>query len=689
MKKKTTLLRVVLLFAASLVFAKGYSAPPIAAPEEDGNAQEQVTQPLPSTTSPTAAPASARPAIQMDEGELEQQEAARREQATRDSIAAAEKKAKEDSIAAAKAAAMAKKKAAEEAAAQKKAEAEAKKKAAAEAKRRAAEEAAEKKRAAEEAARKKAEQDSIAEVERKAREDSIAKVRAEQARQDSIKAVERAYQDRIRAAERAYNDSIAAATKARNDSIAKAERDRQDRIRAAERAYNDSIAAATKARNDSIAKAEQTRRDSIQAAERAYNDSIAEVRRIEQARIDSIQERERIRWQQEEQRNLAMRDSLEKVMKAWQDSINMAATEKARQDSIALNESAKQDAPPKKQAPIQPVVPVDPEPDAPTDSQWRDVTTESKLDTLQQRIEQIQKQLDRIANNSTPNNLSNPIYKDNQTNQTNQGGASGQRSPVIVIVNEGQGGDAVQDPAKVAPYNPQVDAEPDPMPISEPAEEPVGHAPLYKRFYEYSGNSALSILSAGYSTYFLFPGEGVNTTQDLGRRHILNFSIFEWRAKLFGMSLFNFEMGINTPHEYPGDTLPQFQRGGRIESRLLPADAKTMWFAYKPAMKFYIPLGRMCALELYGGIEVDVTKLWNKINTSYYEGHSEIPEQNFFFGAYGGTGFVFTAVPALPLEIKAEYRHPVKGNKAIVPQGFYLSAQLHLTAPLRRNNTHK
>lgn len=243
-----------------------------------------------------------------------------------------------------------------------------------------------------------------------------------------------------------------------------------------------------------------------------------------------------------------------------------------------------------------------------------------------------------------------------------------------------------QDLTEITPYNPQLDAEPELMSISKPTTK---HASLNKRFYEHSGNSALSILSAGYSTYFLFPRDGVNTTQDLGKRHMLNFSVFEWRAKLFGMSLFNFEMGINTPSNMQGSVLTMFQRGGKSQKRVVPADAKTMWFAYKPAMKFYIPLGRMCALELYGGIEVDVTKLWNKINTSYYEGHSEIPEQNFFFGAYGGTGFVFTAVPALPLEIKAEYRHPVKGNKAIVPQGFYLFAQLHLTAPLRRNNTHK
>lgn len=227
-------------------------------------------------------------------------------------------------------------------------------------------------------------------------------------------------------------------------------------------------------------------------------------------------------------------------------------------------------------------------------------------------------------------------------------------------------------------YTPQLDAEP-----AAQQSTTVKHVPLRQRFYDYSGSSCLSILSVGYSTYFLFPGEGVNTMRDLGKRHLVNLSLFDWRAKLFGMSLFNFEMGINTPNEEPGSELPMFQRGGATEDKLEEADVKTMWFAYKPAVKFYIPLCKMLALQLYGGVEVDVTKLWNKLNTSYYEGNPDIPEQNFFFGAYGGTGFLITAAKVLPIEIKAEYRHPLKGNKVIVPQGFYLSAQLHLAAPIK------
>ena len=67
-----------------------------------------------------------------------------------------------------------------------------------------------------------------------------------------------------------------------------------------------------------------------------------------------------------------------------------------------------------------------------------------------------------------------------------------------------------------------------------------------------------------------------------------------------------------------------------------------------------------------------------------------MPEQNFFLGAFGGMGLLFQYVPALPVEIKAEYRHPITSgtvisNENIVPQGFYLTAQVHLGAPIHRD----
>ena len=164
------------------------------------------------------------------------------------------------------------------------------------------------------------------------------------------------------------------------------------------------------------------------------------------------------------------------------------------------------------------------------------------------------------------------------------------------------------------------------------------------------------------------------------------------------MQLFNFEMGLNSGvvGNALGDSiaLPLLTRGGTNNALALngmvEATAKTMWFAYKPAIKFYIPCTSWLALELYGGVEVDLTKMWSKISTSYYADDPNIPEQNFFFGAFGGLGILFQAVPALPLEIKAEYRHPITAgsivsNENIIPQGFYLTAQVHLGAPIHRD----
>lgn len=206
--------------------------------------------------------------------------------------------------------------------------------------------------------------------------------------------------------------------------------------------------------------------------------------------------------------------------------------------------------------------------------------------------------------------------------------------------------------------------------------------PLLQRFYHRNGRKSISILSVGYSTYFMVgQPDGVSSTRDAFRRHILNMEILEFRTGIFGMQLFNFEMGINTPSVI----LPQFERGGKTPDTRVAATAKTMWFAYKPAVKFYIPCTKWMAVELFGGAEIDLTKLWSKINKDYYKDTPEAPEDNFFVNAYGGLGVMLIGVPQVPVEIKAEYRHPVKGNTALVPQGIYLTFQVHLAAPLQRN----
>ena len=214
---------------------------------------------------------------------------------------------------------------------------------------------------------------------------------------------------------------------------------------------------------------------------------------------------------------------------------------------------------------------------------------------------------------------------------------------------------------------------------------------VFRRYYKRNGINQLSILSVGYSTYFCFDKtQALTPTEFTGKRHMLSFEILEWRAKCFGMQMFNFEMGINTP----STTMAMFERGGEKSFQRVDATAKTMWFAYKPAIKFYIPCCTWLAIELYGGAYLDMCKAWNMVNGSYYteKVHNTatgttttiVPEQNWFVGAYGGLGFMLTPTPYTPIEIKAEYRHPLQGNTALVPQGIYLSAQLHLAAPTKK-----
>ena len=218
-----------------------------------------------------------------------------------------------------------------------------------------------------------------------------------------------------------------------------------------------------------------------------------------------------------------------------------------------------------------------------------------------------------------------------------------------------------------------------------------------ERYYKRSGTNFLSVVSLGYSTVFLMPNrmDGLTPTEFAGRRHFINFEILEWRTKLFGMQMLNFEIGVNTPGWTEGGIyLTKLMSGGEINytgygSGLKKADARTMWFAYKPTVKFYIPCTDWLAIELYGGIEIDLTTAWSEINPQYYKSNKYIPGRNYFLGAYGGLGLMLTSVPALPIEIKAEYRHPVQGNMDIVPQGFYLSTQLHLGVPIRKTQKNK
>lgn len=92
-------------------------------------------------------------------------------------------------------------------------------------------------------------------------------------------------------------------------------------------------------------------------------------------------------------------------------------------------------------------------------------------------------------------------------------------------------------------------------------------------------------------------------TEYLGKRHIIGLGLLEWRSKWFGMQWLNFEFGVNnTCTTNDSVQLTRFMRGGANEtdnhnSGIIEATAKEMWFAYRPAIKFYIPLSKHCAAE--------------------------------------------------------------------------------------------
>ena len=580
-----------------------------------------------------------------------------------------------------------------------------------------------------EEARLAAEKKAKAEADKKAKEEAA---RIEKARQDSIKAaqeeakrIEKARQDSINAAkaeairiEKMRQDSIRAA---RQDSIEQAQEAERIRI---EKARQDSIEQAQEAERIRIEKARQDSIEQAQEAERiriekARQDSIeqaqeAERIRIEKARQDSIeqaQEAERIRIEKARQDSIEQAQEAERIRieQARLDSIRVAQEEaireKARQDSILRiaqelmprnidiekvpqdhpirnaqkeNEKQKEDVGKQPNAAVQ--VYVAPSASAPAQNTQSDDLNSKMLEAVQRAYEEALKQ----ANKSDSIRLVQwQLEQELKKLKEQQAALDAQKK------KEKEEKEAAEQAAALAA---QAAAQQEAA-NAQPEKETV-----FTRYYKHSGRNMLLILSIGYSTYFQVGpvvAAGASPTGDAFRRHLLNVELFEWRAKCFGMQMFNFEMGLNTPfvsEENPEQNRYLFERGGENADERVEATAKTMWFAYKPAVKFYIPCTKWLAIELYGGAEVDLTKMWSKINSTYYTGyHNEtnqdglrIPEQNSFVGVYGGAGFMLTAVPQVPLEIKAEYRHPVKGNTALVPQGVYISAQLHLASPIKK-----
>ena len=529
-----------------------------------------------------------------------------------------------------------------------------------------------------------AEKKAKAEADKKAKAEAI---RIEKMRQDSIRAarqdsirIEKARQDSIEQAQEAERIRI---EKARQDSIEQAQEAERIRI---EKAHQDSIEQAQEAERIRIEKARQDSIEQAQEAERiriekARQDSIeqaqeAERIRIEQARLDSIRVA-----QEEAIREKARQDSILRIAQELMPrniDIEKVLQDHPIRNAQKENEKQKEDDEKQPNAAVQ--VYVAPSASAPAQNTQSDDLNSKMLEAVQRAYEEALKQ----ANKSDSIRLVQwQLEQELKKLKEQQAALDAQKQ------KEKEEKEAAEQAAALAA---QAAAQQQAA-NAQPEKETV-----FTRYYKHSGRNMLSILSIGYSTYFQVGpavAAGASPTGDAFRRHLLNVELFEWRAKCFGMQMFNFEMGLNTPfvsEENPEQNRYLFERGGENADERVEATAKTMWFAYKPAVKFYIPCTKWLAIELYGGAEVDLTKMWSKINSTYYTGyHNEtnqdglrIPEQNFFVGVYGGAGFMLTAVPQVPLEIKAEYRHSVKGNTALVPQGVYISAQLHLASPIKK-----
>lgn len=167
---------------------------------------------------------------------------------------------------------------------------------------------------------------------------------------------------------------------------------------------------------------------------------------------------------------------------------------------------------------------------------------------------------------------------------------------------------------------------------------------LSQRYFNHSGKSSLTILELGYTYDFV------------DKMHIVEAGILDFRYKYWGMSLLNFEMGI-VPKE---------------DNKI----GVTPWVGYKPSMHFYIPILKWLAISPYLGASVDCSY----IGTYLIQNYEWNKEEKFFVDLYGGLGFYLTGVPAIPLEIRAEYRYPVVQNTMnAMSQGFYVSGRLHFT----------
>lgn len=195
----------------------------------------------------------------------------------------------------------------------------------------------------------------------------------------------------------------------------------------------------------------------------------------------------------------------------------------------------------------------------------------------------------------------------------------------------------------------QQQKEPKSQPVKEPqpAKEPKpkkDHSDSWvNRYFNRSGYSSLSYLSVGYM-YSCMDGH-----------HLVNASILDFRATLIGFSLLNVEMAVS------------------------PFNKR---FAYKPALRIYIPVYKYLSVVPYGGAEIDASYIGKYFDKNYTYDETK----DFYINAVGGVALNLTAARHVPMEIKVEYRHALleRANGALSPKGIYVGAQIYFGSVFKK-----
>ncbi|MCQ2235680.1 MAG: hypothetical protein MJZ18_01645 [Bacteroidales bacterium] len=151
-------------------------------------------------------------------------------------------------------------------------------------------------------------------------------------------------------------------------------------------------------------------------------------------------------------------------------------------------------------------------------------------------------------------------------------------------------------------------------------------------FYSHAGKSHLSFLSVGYA---------YSPKNEL---KMLSASLLDFRARMFGASLLNFEVGI---------------------------DPWTEWYCYKPSMKVYFPVCSWMAVVLSGGVSMDCSALLERMNQSVEEELVDV-----FMVANGGVSLYFVPSRYVPIELKAEYGQDIACQSSV--NGLTVGICLHL-----------